>query len=379
MHPVVRTLRARRADDLPNRPFGPTPATRRTLREAAALSFPDHLDHWRARGAEAWQALSAAPDTGSASAPPAPATVPGYLVDRYAFRAFMLDTCSVGIADRFTRPFPPQAESWEETTRTRLRGAPSAGIAPVRLDDPVHDTPMLRGFLTSWRDYLSGLGVEYPPDVFRPPQGRSWRELYRGSVLYPFYPPAILGPSFVERVNAPQREELLSRYGASGIMSFYVFLLEAHEDTHRFQHGEPMLCEYLLAMLWCRFLDERELWLWERDRETGVSFNLEEPYLRRVPLSDEFHAGLVRDTAAGSHAAFGPGAYHQLCTAAWLFDARALAYREYLQLVTRRLCGEDVTAELAGMLEQLEHRLADQNTSAPFSATTEQTREVSST
>ncbi|MBY8883710.1 hypothetical protein K7472_02470 [Streptomyces sp. PTM05] len=333
------------------------PGQPRPLDEAATGaftgSFTDELDHWRERAGRDWRALS-----GPADAPPVPGEVPGYLVDRYAFRAYLADGFGVRIADRFSRPFAPQAARWQELTRSRLRGIPGAGLPAVRLEQPVTDTPLVHDLLGRWRRYLTGLGITYDPALFQPPDGRSWLELFRDSVLYPFYPPAIPGPTFVERLSPRQCERLLERHGRAGIMSLYVFLLQAHEDTHRAQRGEPLLCEYVLAVLWCRFLDEHDLWYWERNEDSGVSLNLEEPYLRRVHLDDRTLRALVHDTASGAGQALGPGAYEELCLAGWLFDTRAIAYQDYLELVTLRLGGTALHERLTLALSALDARLS---------------------
>ncbi|MGW7412696.1 hypothetical protein [Streptomyces sp. NPDC054863] len=335
---------------------GPPPQT--PLTAAADTAFSGRLEHWRQCAREDWRALG---DPGSP-----PSTLPGYLLDRYAFRAFMRATTGVRVADRFSRPRGPQAERWEETTRSRLRGAPSVGLAPVKLTDTVPDTPLLRGLLARWRGYLSGLGINCDPALFLPPRpGLTWLGMYRTSVLHPFYPPALLGPSFVERVSERQRGELLARHGHTGIMSLYTFLLESHEDTHRAQHGEPLLCEYVLAMLWCRFLDENDQWYWERNDETGISLNVEEPYLRRVHLPDEALRDLFHDTASGAATLPGPAAYDELCLAGWLFDTRAIVYRDYLELVTLRLTGRGLHDRLASLVTTLDARLAQRPAPVP--------------
>ncbi len=323
------------------------------LDAAAGTAFAADLHRWRRQAEEDWRALGG-PDEDS----PVSRTVPGYLLDRYAFRAFMRATCGVRIADRFARPTGPQAARWEELTRSRLRGAPSVGLAPVRLTDPVTDTPLVRDLLRRWRGHLAALGIDHAPALFRPPTGQTWLDLYRASVLYPFYPPAILGPSFMERISARQRDEILATHGPTGIMSLYAFLLESHEDTHRAQRGEPLLCEYVLAILWCRFLDEHDQWYWERNEDTGVSLNVEEPYVRRVHLADGALRALFRDTATGVHEVLGPTAYDELCLTGWLFDARAIAYRDYLELITLRLTGHSLHDRLAALTTALDDRLA---------------------
>lgn len=330
---------------------GPPPRGRH-LREAAGAPFADDLAAWRAHAADDWRELCGPPGTS-----PVSPVIPGYLLDRYAFRAFMRRRYGVRTADRFSRPLTPRAVDWEALTRTRLRGAPGVGIPPVRPDDQATDTPLVHDLLSRWRGHLADRGIRHDSGLFQPPAGRSWLDLYRDSVLYPFYPPAILGPTFMERVGVRQREEILASLGTRGIMGLYVFLLTSHEDTHRAQRGEPLLCEYLLAMVWCAFLDEHDQWYWQRNDDTGASLNAEEPFLRRVHLDSAALAALFHDTAAGSAQVLGPGAYDQLCLAAWLFDTRLIGYRDYLELATRRLCGQDTTLSLTGLLDQLDDRL----------------------
>ncbi|MEV0322501.1 hypothetical protein ACIBKX_37375 [Streptomyces sp. NPDC050658] len=323
------------------------------LVRAATSAFSESLDEWRKQARTDWRDLR-----GPIADTLVPAEIPPYLLDRYAFRAHMQAQFGVRTTDRFSRPFAPQAAKWVESTRKLLRGAPSVGLTPVRLEDPVPDTPLLRDLLRRWREYLSSLGLAYSPELFQQTTAMTWLELYQESVLYPFYPPAINGPSFMERISGPQRRDILERHGRSGIMSLYTFLLKAHEDTHRAQKGDPLVCEYILAMLWCRFLDENDLWYWERDEETHVALNVEEPYLRRVHIEDATLCALFHDTAAGARDTLGPYAYDELCLTGWLFDAGVIGYHDYLELTTRRLCGTSLRFTLSSLLLDLDTRLA---------------------
>lgn len=319
------------------------------LVQAATSAFSASLDEWRKQARADWRDLR-----GPLAHALIPAEIPPYLLDRYAFRAHIQTQFGVRTTDRFSQPFAPQAAKWVESTRKLLRGAPSVGLPPVQLEDPVPDTPLLQDLLRRWREYLSGLGITYALDLFQQTTGMTWLELYQESVLYPFYPPAINGPSFMERISEPQRSEILERHGRSGIMSLYTFLLKAHEDTHRAQKGDPLVCEYILAILWCRFLDENNLWYWECNEETHLALNVEEPYLRRVDIEDVTLCALFHDTAEGAREALGPYAYDELCLTGWLFDAGVIGYHDYLELTTRRLCGMSLRRTLSSLLLDLD-------------------------
>lgn len=308
------------------------------------IGFTASLPAWRAEAHQRWTECRAACPEAELDVMP-----PDYLLDRYAFRCAMRDRLGVDIRDRFAAP--PSARTWLASTRRKLRGADDGRIPAVDLDAPVPDTPRLTALLDRWRGYLLHIGIRLSPDAFGSLPGWTWLKIYQRSVLVPFYPPAILGPSFVDRVSPAQRANLLSRYGTAGVWDLYTFLLRSHEETHQQQRGEPMLCEFLLATLWCAFLDRHEQWHWQRNDATGTSLNLEEPYVRRLTLTDDTLAAIFADTA---HA---PG-YDELCLAAWLFDARAIDYRRYLDLVTRCLSGAAIGGDLRATLADLDREMS---------------------
>ncbi|MFD9823638.1 hypothetical protein [Streptomyces violascens] len=336
--PVLRAHRIDQTSELPS------PS------QILSTRFTTELDQWRTQAHTDWHALR-----GQAQLPTTN-QLPDYLLDRYAFRAYMRARFGLHIKDRFSKPIAPQMGSWVQRTQTGLRGVPSLGIAPVKLNDPVVVTPQLRDLLDRWRTYLSGFGITYASHLYQPPENTTWLDFYQRSALYPFFPPAF-GPSFAEKMAEQQRRRVMETHDLSDIMGLYVLILQAHEDTHRAQKGEPLLCEFTLALLWCRFLDENNLWHLQRNEDSGRSFNDEEPYLRRLQIAESELRALFHDTADGVQDIAGTHAYDDVALAGWLFDAHLMTYREYLELVTRCLGGHPIRSKLDILIREFLSRL----------------------
>ncbi|MFD1044536.1 hypothetical protein ACFQ1S_02480 [Kibdelosporangium lantanae] len=332
--------------------------TRPPLLDGLDIGFTGELRRWRAQGRQRWADCRTANPAAELDV-----TMPNYLLDRYAFRCAMENRFGVEIRDQFTEP--PSARVWLTRTRRKLRGADDGRISAVDLDALAPDTARLRDLLGRWREHLVGIGVTLSPEAFGPLSGWTWLRIYRSSVLVPFYPPAILGPSFVDRVSEAQRRSLLLRYGTAGIWDLYTFLLRSHEETHREQRGEPMLCEFLLAALWCAFLDRHDQWHWQRNDSSGASLNLEEPYVRQLDLAADIISRAFHDTAGGITALAGAATYDELCLCAWLFDARAIDYRRYLDLVTRCLCDIPIVDDVRATLGDLDRVLLTEQHETP--------------
>ncbi|MET0406253.1 MAG: hypothetical protein ABW123_27795 [Cystobacter sp.] len=294
-------------------------------------SFGEQLEHWRSRARSEWKARAA---RARPQDPRLPESLTDYFLDRFAFRLFMRETRGVELADRFTKDLEELSRTWESRHLKLLHGVPSLGIAPSDFHAPVEESELLSDLLRRWRAFLMGRGLPRVERQFKDPAGQRWGEFYLDSVLYPFYTPVHAGPGFYGRLTPPQQAEVLRRHGVPGVTSLYTFLARSHEETHMVQFGEPMLCEYLLAWLWCRFLNQEQLWYWQRNDDTGESFNIEAPWVLRVELSRDEVIALFTDTHVGVTAVCGPRAYEDLCLAAWLFDGKALRYREYLDVVT---------------------------------------------
>ena len=323
---------------------------RQPLCDSLDIDFTRGLERWRSCGRRLWEDCRRATPAAELAE-----EMPDYLLDRYAFRCAMQDGFGVGIRDQFAEP--PTAQLWLARTRSRLHGADCNRINPVALEAQAPDTEALHDLLSQWRNHLLDSGVMLSTKAFSPVRGLTWLQIFQNSVLTPFYPPAIPGPSFVDRVSDEQRRALLDRYGTCGIWDLYTFLLRSHEETHREQRGEPMLSELFLAMQWCSFLDTHEQWHWQRNLSTGVSFNLEEPYIRRLSLSADIIGKAFYDTAAGVTTFADAVTYDQLCLCAWLFDARAVNYRQYLDLVVRRLLGIPIVDEIRAALREIDGSL----------------------
>jgi hypothetical protein len=266
-----------------------------------------------------------------------PSVLPDYLVDRFAFRLHRRDAHGITTADRFAGDLETLASGWEAATVEALTGVPSAGLPALVPDDPIPASSLREDLLRRWRTFLTVSGVPRVEHRFADPAGSTWRALLSRSVLYPFFQPAICGPDYFERLTPEQRDDVVRRHGRDGIVALYAFLLQAHEETHEIQCGEPMLCEYALAWLWCRFLTIEDLWYWQQNARTQRRFNQEAAWVQRVRLGVADVAALCDDTAGGVARVAGADIYDDCCLAAWMFDAGRLRYREYLDLVTALL------------------------------------------
>lgn len=315
------------------------PPTRTQLME-----FASSLPAWRVRGTEAhgltW---------GGQRPPP----LPNYLVDRYAFRAFLGDSLGIRLQDRFETAARLLEDTWPSRTRRRLRPVDAAGIPALELDKMIPDYPGLSDWLDSWRSHVHETTAMPTSGKYASPAGLTWGQFFKQSVLYPYYPPAVATPSFINRVSAHQREQILERHGTEGIMGLFVGLLVAHEESHRYQTGDPLLCEIQFASLWCSFLDRTDQWYWERNDETGLSFNVEEPYLRPFGLVERLAPTAFVDT---STVILSWELYAELCWAEWLMDAGALRYRAYLPIARSGILGVSNYASLASLHQRLDSK-----------------------
>ncbi|MDC0710269.1 hypothetical protein POL68_17460 [Stigmatella sp. ncwal1] len=317
-------------------------------------SFREELDHWRSLARSEWQVRAA---MARRQDPRIAESLTGYFLDRFAFRLFWGKHRGLEIADRFTQDLEELSRSWESRHLKLLHGVPSLGIAPSDFHAPIPESALLSELLWRWRSFLTERGLPRIEGQFQNPGGQRWGEFYLDSVLYPFYTPVHAGPGFYARLSPAQQSEVLRRHGIPGVTALYAFLARSHEETHRVQFGEPLLCEYLLAWLWCRFLNQEELWYWQRNDQTGESFNIEAPWVLRVELSRDEVIALFTDTQVGITAVCGPRAYEDLCLAAWLFDGKALRYREYLDVVTGYFEHRADPSWQEGARERLEARL----------------------
>ena len=303
-------------------------------RTASTTSFVANPHPWRLRARALWR--TAAERAPRAAVEP---EMPGHFVDRHAYQLFRNAACGTTLSseeESVCRPaFDALEPAWVEAVRTSRTGSQRLRMEPPPLDASVDAGSMFRAsLLEAWRGHLEAHGVPLQPLAFQARPGETWASLYRRSAHYPMRPPAILGPSFFDRLSPASAAEVIARFGRENIWSLYAFLLQVHEESHLLQSGEPMLGEVALAHLWCSFLDARDLWCWQRVSPTGPSFNVELPWLRRMQLGTADAGALFRDTRSGVEALFAStSAYDVLCEGAWQFDRGIWRYSRYLDFV----------------------------------------------
>ncbi|AFZ22045.1 hypothetical protein [Allocoleopsis franciscana] len=296
--------------------------------------FTSNLELWRTKARKQWlqNAMPAAQ-----LHPKIPAQLPDYFLDRYAYRLFR--SFSANRASSYEVRIPDfdliaESQSWSSRLEKVLSGVPALNIPPPSLKDRIPELPLIDELLAKWRQYLEEFGVDVPPMYYRNPAGTYWIDFFQRSAHFPKLP-AIRSPSFYERLSPRQQEFVLNKHGREGIIALYVFLQQTHEETHLLQKGEPMLCEVILAWLWCNFLGENNLWYWQKNDDNGISFNLEKPWASRIFLSRADVRCLFKDTFLGTKAVFGNRQiYDDLCLIAWLFDSKVVCYADYLEIVT---------------------------------------------
>ncbi|MBV6896581.1 hypothetical protein [Xanthomonas euvesicatoria] len=297
-------------------------------------AFSKELTAWRTEALAHWQKISATADSELISSTP-----PAYMIDRLGFRLYILDRCNKKIDDIFAQDLAILEQSWESRTIAQSHGAPDIGLGPVSIDEIIRPDHLWQKLLEKWRDFARQF-FDLPHHLFLQPAGVTWREFMRSSILYPFYPPAIEGPSFFNRATKQDKERIISLGGECPVTSLYGFLLQVHEDMHKIQRGDPLLNEFILAWLWNRFLDAEDQWFWQRNSATNESFNLESRWVKTVHWSREDLQVLMDDTALG-FSGFDHTRYDCVCTLTWLFDSKAIRYEAYLDLLTSLIIGKN--------------------------------------
>jgi len=309
--------------------------------------FGCNLAYWRTRAHTEW-AMLASP---SVTPPPAssagiarsggelttiPPALPGYLLDRYAYRCFKREVLEEPSKNDLSRYLPVPDETWASLLSDVLVGISSVDLAPPTVTAFIGSSRVLSDLLCRWRAFLSSLHIDYPPSYFSDPAGKTWAEFFRKSALFPNRP-AILGPTFVDRLSQPERDELIGRVGIGGIRALYIFLVQIHEECHLLQTGDPMLNEVHFAWLWCNFLTTENQWWWQRSVDHGATFNLEYPWVSQLAFGESTIPHLLGDSFLVVSATEGsnPGmTYDLLCEWAWKFDHARIKYADYLQAVT---------------------------------------------
>lgn len=264
-------------------------------------------------------------------------SMPLHFEDRHAYLLYRAQRREETLGDQDLMTISPdfdQCEAkWLTEIHSKRTGVKRLGRPPLGLDHPLSTSDWLKEMLQRWRQHLRRGGVKLNNTSFIS-QKQTWLTLYKRSAHYPMRTPAILGPSFYDRLSVEGLERFHGETTEEMIWDHYQLLLQVHEETHLIQRGEPMLAEVMLAWQWCSFLSEHDLWYWQESSPGGEGFNRERDYVSKIKLSHTEAGLLYIDQYLGVQRTFtDPQAYDIFCEGAWLFDHKHMNYQQYLAFV----------------------------------------------
>ncbi|QDV17764.1 hypothetical protein Pan153_24190 [Gimesia panareensis] len=296
-------------------------------------SYLGKISHFRAVAAENWARTM---NTWAQQYPALPQQLPGYFIDQYGY--------SIYLATRSPKPEPIQvpnydvrqaAAEWWTVVEKGRKALPGRGMQLPEMSSSIPASDYALSLFDKWRGCLSQSGIAYPYSMFRLNLEATWESYYKNSIFYP-QRPALLTLSFFENLSRNQQDRLLRRYGPLGVWGFYLFMQQVHEEFHMLQTGEPLLNELMFAKLWCQFLTDVDLWAWQVNEETGVSCNLERPWLDRLSMAERDFRIALLDTRQGVAKLFEYElSYDIFCSLANLLHSKTIRYRTYLDCATR--------------------------------------------
>lgn len=287
--------------------------------------YTEAMDHWRQKAAAHW-AEHIATDRFRTN------KIPGYFIDRIGY-SIMLSEKTHDISLPCIKEYSAIDEIYYKILLDKtISNIDAIGAETIRPDAIVPQISIVDELLSLWRSFLKKYNITFLPGSFQNPAGKTWVEFFANSVHYPKRP-AIPGPTFFLRLSEPERRELINRYGPDGIIGLYIFLLLVHEETHLNQIGEPLLCEFFLAMLWCKFLSEEDQWHWQRSVDNQDVFNIEYHWVSQVMIDSGTRLDNVLDCfrfVACSARTSSLLTYEKFLVNTRAFDQGAIKYREFL-------------------------------------------------
>jgi hypothetical protein len=263
----------------------------------------------------------------------------GYFVDQFGFERYIAkDEVEPENKTPGNSPVKSRLE-YIAILENFLSGVDEIGLRKILPNDPIPSMPVLASLLHKWRAYLELQQIPLPETAFCDPAGKRWHDFFANSVHYPSRP-AISGPTFFARVTATQKRKILENGGVEGVLARYAFLNQSHEEMHTYQTGEPLLCEVFLSILWTGFLTETGEWYWQRNEETGESFNMEYPVFKNVMERSciRYEGSLDCFEIVRSSCIRGVDhrtVYEDLLSLAWNFRRGRIRYMEYLSRVSK--------------------------------------------
>ena len=287
------------------------------------MDFYSTIDVWRAAAQTDWSQLvrSLPFEFQSRQLPP-------YMTDRYAYRSYLRNSGSPSSPDRFSSLVISHGE-WEGRLIRKLKSVEKWGLTPLKPHQLIYSDGRAMQWLEAWASFLRNYSSKATNERFLKPIMSTWYEFFSSSPTSPFYGPAIAGPTFFAKMSNQQRLEIEQRFGQGADWEFYTFLVIAHDVTHSIQYGAPLLSEIVLAYLWTAFLQESDLWIFQRDAASGESFNIEYPWLKYLSIPTDVLVGLMEDTANIERAGVAP--YERICHLGLLMDSQQINYRLYIK------------------------------------------------
>lgn len=224
-------------------------------------------------------------------------------------------------------------DNWYNWISKNFAGLPSYSYTPPSLTSKIGVSDFRSLLFHKWREFVKGFDIGISEKCYQDPANLYWFEYFQNSCLFPRRP-AMWGPTYFYKLSLKQQQVLVDSYGIQGIMDFFIFMQQVHEESHIQQKGEPMLSEFIHAWLWCKFIKEADLEIFQINDETSFSCNIERKWVTSVSFTKLEIKNLFEDTYFGSIKYFSHKiAYENICLTAFLFDHNLINYQEYLDII----------------------------------------------
>jgi len=267
--------------------------------------------------------------------PKIPTNLPEYFVDRYSYRVY-LNTLFCKIKDVVFIPdydIFAVYDNWYSWIMKNFSGLPNHNYPPPSLNAKIPKSNFRFLLFKQWREYIRSFGIKVDENYCKDPEGIYWFEYFQNSCLFPKRP-AMWGPTYFYKLALKQQDFLITNYGLEGVMDFFVFMQQVHEESHINQKGEPLFCEFIHAWLWCDFLKINNLEIFQINNETMLSCNTERPWVTQCSFTKSEIKNFFMDTYTGSRVYFAYKiTYENICLIAYLFDIKQINYAKYLDMM----------------------------------------------
>jgi hypothetical protein len=223
---------------------------------------------------------------------------------------------------------------WYNWINKNFSGLPSVNLKAPSLNSRIPESKFRSALFLKWNEFIKSFDIDLGQNYGKDPTNIYWFEYFQNSCLFPKRP-AMWGPTYFYKLSLSQQNFLIDNYGVQGIMDFFIFMLQVHEESHIYQKGEPMLSEFLHSWIWCKFIKEAELEIFQINAETSFSCNIEREWTTRINFTKSDVKKLFQDTYLGSTSYFTNSiAYTNICYTAFMFDSKKINYSTYLDTIT---------------------------------------------